>query len=147
MDTALKLTQEGLDNLSAEALRKSSEQLGEGAATFIQADLGSWTPERQFDIWHDRAAFHFLTEPGQKDAYREALVAGLRPGGLLILATFAEDGPEQCSGLDIRRYSAAELAQELPAGFDVIHTQRETHTTPSGGSQSFVWLIAVRTAN
>ena len=101
----------------------------------------TWTPARRYDIWHDRAVFHFLTEPAARDAYREALDKGLSPGGLLIIATFAPEGPERCSGLPVRRYDAETLAAELGPAFRLIEEWREQHDTPGGQTQLFNWCV------
>lgn len=103
------------------------------------ADITAWRPERRYEVWHDRAVFHFLTEPGQRRAYRTALLDGLAPGGLAIVATFALDGPEKCSGLPVQRYDPASLAKELGPELTLIEGWREEHFTPWGSSQSFNW--------
>jgi SAM-dependent methyltransferase len=103
------------------------------------ADITAWHPARRYDVWHDRAVFHFLTEPGQRQAYRRALVEGLAPNGLAIVATFALDGPEKCSGLPVQRYDPASLAEELGPELTLIQGWREGHVTPWGSSQSFNW--------
>jgi len=94
-------------------------------------------PGAAFDLWHDRAVFHFLTEPAQRRAYVAALRRSLRPGGFVILAGFAPDGPEKCSGLPVCRYDAAGFAVQLGEGFELLETARELHPTPFGTSQAF----------
>src|SRR5690606_34251883 len=110
-----------------------------GQVNWEVADITDWHPSRRYDVWHDRAVFHFLTEPKQRDAYRKALAAGLAPAGLVIIATFALDGPERCSGLPVERYDAEKLTRELGPSFRLIETWREGHVTPMGAKQSFNW--------
>ena len=92
---------------------------------------------RRRDVWHDRAVFHFLTEAADRDPYVSHVQRALRPGGHLIVATFAEDGPTRCSGLAVARYNAVELQSVFGPRFQVVDTVREPHVTPSGGTQSF----------
>ena len=103
------------------------------------ADITRWQPQRQYDVWHDRAVFHFLTEPAQRDAYRTALDQALASGGLAIIATFAPDGPEKCSGLSVRRYDAESLSRELGPSLHLLDSWRENHVTPWASSQAFNW--------
>ena len=106
---------------------------------WVVADMTDWVPARVYDVWHDRAVFHFLVQPDQRAAYRQALLRGLAPNGLVLIATFAPDGPEKCSGLPIIRYDSEKLAAEMPASFELLETWRETHITPWGTSQAFCW--------
>ena len=103
-----------------------------------------WRPDQAYNVWHDRAVFHFLTEPELRAAYRSTLEAGTVPGALMIVATFAPDGPERCSGLPVRRYDAAALAGELGPSFSLRKDWREEHTTPGGGRQAFQWCVFER---
>ena len=103
------------------------------------ADVTEWLPARKYDVWHDRAVFHFLTKREQREAYRRALLGGLAEGGLVIMATFALDGPERCSGLPVQRYDPESLANELGRPFRLIEGWREEHVTPWGSGQSFNW--------
>ena len=96
------------------------------------------------DVWHDRAVFHFLTERGQRDAYVAQVRRCVRPGGHVILATFAPDGPEACSGLPVSRYDAVELSAELGEGFERVDEAREVHATPWGSDQAFTWVLCRR---
>ena len=113
-------------------------------ATTIVADVLSHDFEEQYDVWHDRAVFHFLVEAGQRAAYASQLRAALRPGGLAVLGTFAEDGPEQCSGLPVARYDAASLAGELGEGFTLVESRRAEHHTPWDAVQPFTWVVLRR---
>ena len=110
----------------------------------IAGDVTAWTPSRAWDLWHDRAVFHFLTEPSQREAYRRALSTALAPGGAVAIATFAPDGPEQCSGLPVIRYSPDDLLIELGDGFHEVASGRAIHTTPNGSTQPFSWVVATR---
>jgi trans-aconitate methyltransferase len=134
-------------DVSPHALELAQHRLAERAALvrWETTDLLRWTPTTPFALWHDRAVFHFLTEPDDRARYRELATANITPGGHLILATFAADGPEHCSGLPVTRYSTAELAEELGAGFTVETTRREHHHTPTGTTQPFIWLLLRRT--
>jgi len=128
-------------DISDRALVSSKHRLGARAAEvhWIVSDVLAWTPARAYDIWHDRAVFHFLTDESERSVYRAVLVKGLRKGGTLILGTFADDGPERCSGLPVHRWSAGTLARELGPGFRLIDSLREEHRTPWGAVQAFMW--------
>jgi SAM-dependent methyltransferase len=133
-------------DISDHALSQVRARLGGRAlgVTFLRQDLLTWTPDRQYDIWHDRAVFHFLTEPTDRDRYVELAASAVRSGGSLVLATFATDGPVQCSKLDVCRYSAEDLADTFSASFVVAHHEREEHVTPRGIVQPFTWVVLTR---
>lgn len=126
-------------DLSADALDVTRKRLGQASerAKWIVADITEWEPPVVYDLWHDRAAFHFLTSEQQKCAYIERLMRGLRIGGHAIIGTFALDGPEKCSGLPVTRYSAESLSSLLGSGFALMDTRRHEHTTPWGAVQKF----------
>lgn len=128
-------------DIAASALEVSKTRLGSRAeqVQWEVADITQWRPRRKFGVWHDRAVFHFLTDPEQRAAYRRALSEGIAPGGLIIIATFALDGPERCSGLSVQRYDADSLAEELGPSFRLIESWREDHVTPWNSSQAFNW--------
>ena len=128
-------------DISGRALIGSKDRLGVRAADvhWIINDVLAWSPARAYDVWHDRAVFHFLTDVRGREAYRATLLKGLRPRGALILGTFAEDGPQKCSGLPVHRWSAGGLADELGAEFRLIESLREDHRTPAGAIQPFTW--------
>jgi len=129
-------------DLSAAALAAARARLGETAAQvrWIEADVTKANlPDHQFDIWHDRAVFHFLTTPEDRAAYVQAVFRSVKPGGHVIVATFAEDGPDQCSGLPVMRYSPDELHAEFGESFSLLRHQKEAHHTPSGRVQQFVY--------
>ncbi|MCA1365588.1 class I SAM-dependent methyltransferase [Bradyrhizobium sp. IC3069] len=126
-------------DLSANALAAAKKRIGPAASTvdWIVADATTWRPTRTYDVWHDRAAFHFLTDPRDRVAYVERLRSAVRPGGHVIIATFAPDGPEKCSGLPVQRHDSASLAAELGPEFELIETRSETHHTPWDSTQAF----------
>jgi trans-aconitate methyltransferase len=130
-------------DIAAPALDVAKARLGDEAirVAWVVADVTEWRPSRHYDVWHDRAVFHFLAEPAQRLAYRHALEAGTAPGSVLIIATFAPDGPERCSGLPVQRYDATALAAEFSPAFALARDWREEHTTPGGGRQSFQWCV------
>jgi len=126
-------------DVSGAALERARTRLGPAARVpvWIEADVtGDWTL-KPMDIWHDRAVFHFLTEPEERALYRGHLLQTLKPGGTAIVATFALDGPEKCSGLPVKRYSPEQLAEELGPAFELREARRHAHTTPWGSTQSF----------
>ena len=130
-------------DVSKAALDATSERVGAGAnVTFLHEDLLTWRPARRFDVWHDRAVFHFLVEPGDRDVYLDLLRSALRPNGVVIMATFASDGPQYCSGLPVARYSADELLSLLGDRFEIVEKRDEQHATPGGVIQPFTWLSA-----
>jgi SAM-dependent methyltransferase len=128
-------------DISATALDRARQRLGPAAdqIEWLVADIVSWQPRTRYDLWHDRAVFHFLTDPQERRAYLTTLTAAIQPGGTLILGTFALDGPERCSGLSVCRYSPETLAEEIGTAFTLVQTVAEDHTTPSGTLQRFVY--------
>lgn len=126
-------------DISAAALETAKKRLGGAATTidWIVADITKWTPTNIYDIWHDRAALHFLTEAGDRDAYVERLRAATAPGSQVIIGTFALDGPEKCSGLPVQRYSSKSLAELLGPAFALTDSHAEAHHTPWGAVQHF----------
>jgi trans-aconitate methyltransferase len=126
-------------DISEAALEVAKARLGTRASRvqWVVADVTEWCPTQTFDVWHDRAAFHFLTESADKAAYVSRLKAAVMPGGCVIIGTFALDGPERCSGLLVSRYDAASLAATFGQGFELIDTRRHEHATPSGVAQKF----------
>jgi len=126
-------------DVSAAALARARTRLGPAASIpiWLEADVtGEWSL-KPMDVWHDRAVFHFLTAGEDRDKYRARLLSTLKPGGSALVATFALDGPERCSGLPVRRYSARSLAAELGSAFELADSVPHLHTTPWGSTQSF----------
>lgn len=134
-------------DLSAAALKAAQDRLGDKASRvqWIEADITQveLTPVR-YDIWHDRAVFHFMTTKEQRAAYKRNLTNALRPSGHVIIATFAENGPEKCSGLPVQRYSVEALSAELGPDFTLIKSCREAHRTPWGSVQEFIYCLFKR---
>lgn len=126
-------------DIADSAISRSKARLAERAASirWITGDITRWQPERQYDIWHDRAVFHFLTNPGDRIAYRSALETAVRPGGVVVIATFALDGPAACSGLAVERYAPETLAAQLGPRFQLTASRPVRHRTPTGALQSF----------
>lgn len=129
-------------DLSAAALAAAKNRLGSraNAVQWIEANItNAPLPAHAYDLWHDRAVFHFLTSPQDRQAYVKAVLRAVKPGGHVIVATFAEDGPTQCSGLPVMRYSANELHAEFGAPFTLQGHEKEEHSTPFGTVQKFVY--------
>jgi len=134
-------------DLSATALAAARKRLGSraGDVQWIEADITkAELPASQYDVWHDRAVFHFLTGPEDRAAYVSAVFRSVKPGGHVIVATFAEDGPAQCSGLPVMRYHADELHAEFGEAFQLLDHRKEEHHTPSGTVQQFVYCYCRR---
>lgn len=124
-------------DISGVALRRAQARLPNAPVTWIETDVaGDWRAPAA-DFWHDRASFHFLTDAADRARYIEHLKRTLRPGGQAIIATFALEGPQKCSGLPVVRYSPESLATELGPSFRIEETVRETHPTPFGTTQEF----------
>lgn len=131
-------------DLSGAALATARERLGD------KADMVQWLvcnvleaklPELKYDVWHDRAVFHFLTSESDRRAYVQAVLRAVKPGGLVIVATFAKDGPERCSGLPVMQYDAEGIHAEFGDSFKMIGQGREVHHTPTGKEQNFVYCF------
>lgn len=129
-------------DLSAAALETARTRLG-AQAHQVQWRVGDITkaslPQHAFDVWHDRAVFHFLTDPQDRQAYVDCVLRSVKPGGHVIMATFASDGPLQCSGLPVMRYEPEALHAEFGAPFVLLSHEREDHHTPFGTVQKFVY--------
>ncbi|HRP76939.1 MAG TPA: class I SAM-dependent methyltransferase [Rhodocyclaceae bacterium] len=136
-------------DLSSAALVAAKARLGAraDAVQWIEADITAATlPEARYDIWHDRAVFHFLTDPADRQAYVRAVLRAVRPGGHVIVATFAEDGPTECSGLPVMRYRADELHAQFGEPFMLLRHEKEAHQTPFGTIQQFVYCYCRKVA-
>ena len=134
-------------DLSDAALDLARRRLGPRAdmVSWLVADLLTWRPERQYATWHDRAVLHFFTDPVDRSRYVDCLRSALMPGGHAIIATFAPDGPDRCSGLPVQRNSAQNIADLLGHDFQMLRAHVREHRTPSGATQPFTWIIARRT--
>lgn len=141
------LLEEGYTNLtvldlSSTALEVAKQRLKKhsGSVNWIVGDITQVDfPENSFDIWHDRAVFHFLTEQSDRQAYVEQVMRSVRLNGHVIIATFAEDGPDKCSGLPVMRYKPETLHAEFGENFLLVAHEKEAHNTPFGTVQKFVY--------
>ena len=134
-------------DVSEAALEISRSILGPDSARvkWMRADvLRAHLDEGAYAVWHDRAVFHFLTDPADRAGYVEQVRRAVKPGGHVLVATFAEDGPEYCSGLPVVRYSAEGLHSEFGADFRLIRSEHEDHHTPGGKEQSFLYCLCRR---
>ena len=129
-------------DLSATALAVSQQRLGAQAAQvkWLHGDVTNFDfGSQQVDIWHDRAVFHFLTTADARQAYVEAVLRVVKPGGHVVMATFGHDGPQQCSGLDVVQYDETELHGQFGAEFELLGSHEVVHTTPTGAAQQFIY--------
>jgi len=130
-------------DISAASLEVARLRLGEAAdkVRWIVADVTKWAPAQSFDIWHDRAAFHFLVDPADRAAYVACMKKAVPVGGHIVIGTFAIDGPEKCSGLPVCRYDAAGLAEQFGEGVELVTARRQDHTTPWNSGQRFQFCL------
>lgn len=128
-------------DISPAALAHARAELGKASAriSWIEADVRTHDFGRRYDLWHDRAVFHFMVSLADREGYLEVLRRTLRPGGHLVIATFGPQGPTQCSGLPVQRYSADELQRVLGGDFELASSSLATHGTPSGAGQQFLY--------
>jgi methyltransferase family protein len=128
-------------DVSSNALQVVRRRVGpDPAAHWLPDDLLTWQPPRRYGLWHDRAVFHFLVDPGDRERYLRVLFRALVPRGHIVVATFAQDGPARCSGLPVARYGPEELASVFGEAVDILASRREQHTTPAGVVQPFTWV-------
>jgi SAM-dependent methyltransferase len=133
-------------DLSATALMQARQRLGTRASKvlWVEADaLTDTLPSASFDVWHDRAVFHFLTRPADRRRYIEQVRRVVRPGGHVLVAAFADDGPTHCSGLPVERYGVTTLHGKFGSDFRLLASHREEHFTPSGRVQPFTYCLCV----
>ena len=140
------LLAEGFENItvldiSANALEKAKERLGDKASKvkWVTTDVTAFEPSEAFDVWHDRATFHFLTTKEQIVKYLSVARHSLKHGGYSVIGTFSDNGPEKCSGLPVKQYSEETLVRELNAGFEKIKCVNENHITPFNTVQNFLF--------
>ncbi len=134
-------------DLSASALNVARKRLGSSGSkvTWLAGDIREVSlPQQSFDIWHDRAVFHFLTSPADRAAYVHRVMKAVKPGGHVIVATFAPNGPDQCSGLPVARYAPDQLHAEFGPAFELIEHAIEEHKTPWGAVQHFVYCHCLK---
>jgi 2-polyprenyl-3-methyl-5-hydroxy-6-metoxy-1,4-benzoquinol methylase len=143
-ELADRLILRGFTNVSVlDISARALETAGRGASiVLINDDVLTWRPARHFDCWHDRAVFHFMVDRDERRAYLATLRAALGPGGAIVMATFAEDGPTSCSGLPVARYSAEALCRAIGDDVRLVAKRREEHVTPRGAVQPFTWVAA-----
>jgi ubiquinone/menaquinone biosynthesis C-methylase UbiE len=131
-------------DIATTALDHARKRLGDGGTRvhWLEGDVTTVElPARRFDVWHDRAVFHFLTDPAQRAAYVRQALRAVKPGGHVVVATFGPQGPDKCSGLPVQRYDASALHDEFGAAFRLIDSAVELHTTPTGAAQQFTWCF------
>ncbi len=130
-------------DISAHAFAQSKLRLGAAAdhVTFIEANVLDWQPERRYQLWHDRAVFHFLTDPDSRKCYINTLTKALMPRAFFICGAFSTSGPQKCSGLEVQRYDAGTMAEVFAPWFEVSASEVETHLTPGGAEQHFLWSL------
>lgn len=130
-------------DISAKALERAKARLGSDAhrIKWIVADAASFIPEEKYDVWHDRAAFHFLTDEQDVNRYLNTAQQHLKPDGILIVGTFSEAGPKKCSGIDIKQYSEAAMTELMKTYFEKIRCFSSEHETPAGHIQQFLFCL------
>lgn len=128
-------------DISEAAIERAKKRLGESASevNWIVADAAKFEPEEEYDFWHDRAAFHFLTDPKEISDYIRTAEKAVSPGGILVIGTFSEEGPTKCSGIEIRQYSKASLSAYFSEFFEKKACKKVDHVTPSGSIQKFIF--------
>ena len=133
-------------DISGNALLSAKNRLGESAKhiDWFEADITEFSAPHRFSLWHDRAVFHFLTDPSDRKRYIRTLKKSLRPGGHLIIAAFSIGGPDKCSGLEIVQYNAEKLLAELGDGFDLREERHEIHLTPTNKQQKFGYFRFIK---
>ena len=133
-------------DISANAFVQSKLRLGADAdqVTFIEANVIDWQPERCYQLWHDRAVFHFLTDPDSRERYINTIMTALAPGAFFICGGFSTSGPQKCSGLEVQRYDPGRMAEVFAPWFEVLASENETHLTPARSEQHFLWSLFQR---
>lgn len=128
-------------DISANAIERAKERLDKNAdkANWIVSDITEFTPSHQYNIWHDRAAFHFLTKDSDIEKYIAIAKKGIAPNGSLLIGTFSKNGPTKCSGIEIKQYSAEELEATFQGGFELLDSKVIEHSTPFDTIQEFVF--------
>ena len=135
-------------DVSGTALQLARQRLGARGihVNWIEADITQVNlPHQHYDVWHDRAVFHFLTQPVDRQHYINTVRHAVRPGGHVIVATFATDGPDHCSGLEVSRYEPESLHREFGDGFVLVDSANEIHHTPFGTEQKFIYCYCYKT--
>ena len=133
-------------DISSKAIEAAQQRLGKDAqkVNWIEVDVTAFSPAHPYDLWHDRAVFHFLTGPEDRKKYIEVMNKMVKPHGHVIMATFALEGPPQCSGLKVERYDSDKLAKELGDSFELIESVDEEHLTPWKAGQKFIYCCFMK---
>lgn len=128
-------------DISSNAIERAKKRLGKMSeqVTFIEADASEFNPTKTYDLWHDRAAFHFLTDEREIKNYIQSAEKGIKPSGYMIIGTFATDGPTKCSGIEVSQYSEGSLSKKFDHQFKTIACQKVSHKTPFDTIQNFVF--------
>ena len=136
-------------DISKNAIAISKDRLGDTAKSieWIVSDITQFDTSQKFSLWHDRALFHFLTDPSDRKIYVKALIKAIRTEGHLIIATFAIGGPEKCSGLEIVQYDSEKMIAELGDNFSLVEERKEIHITPANNEQEFIFFHFLRVPN
>ena len=133
-------------DISENAIAVAKKRLGDTAKSieWIVSDITQFDTSQKFSLWHDRALFHFLTDPSDREIYVKALIKAIRTEGHLIIATFATGGPEKCSGLEIVQYDSEKMIAELGDNFSLVEERKEIHITPANNEQEFIFFHFLR---
>jgi len=131
-------------DISSEALERSRDRIKEAPVKWLLGNVLEYDLLNQFDVWHDRALFHFLTGRNEIEKYIDIAKDAIKKSGVLILGTFSESGPEKCSGLPIMQYSESKFKVLFKENFDLVECFEETHTTPFNTKQNFIWGAFIR---
>jgi trans-aconitate methyltransferase len=130
-------------DITAAAMQHTQARLGNKSdkIQWLEADVTQFEPPQRYKYWHDRAVFHFLTDAPDRKNYIEVLKSALQPDAYVMIATFAPDGPEKCSGLNVVRYDSQRISEEFGDALKLLEIHHENHTTPSGGEQKFIYFL------
>lgn len=133
-------------DISGNALAKTRERLGprSHSVKWIESDIAAFHPEEKFDFWHDRAVFHFLTDPNEREKYLANMGGALNANAHVLIASFGLEGPEKCSGLPVQRYGPELLQQTLGSNYKLLSSEQEIHITPSRNQQQFIYCLFKR---
>lgn len=128
-------------DISSASLERAKKRLGDRAKKikWVVADAAKFKPEEEYDFWHDRAAFHFLTDEKDIENYLDTIQKNIKPGGILVIGTFSENGPKKCSGIEIRQYSESSMTEKLQKYFEKIKCISVDHKTPFDTIQNFIF--------
>lgn len=144
--TVVDVSEQGMD-IARKRVGSGETAVAAAQVEWLVADVLSWRPPRSYGVWHERAVLHFLLEDSEREHYRETLLAATHTGSALVIGGFGPEGPEICSGLQVRRLSVAEMVDFLEPDFEVVDSRLQIHVTPSGGEQQFLWTSARRVSN